>query len=227
MTPEERLTYAKSLYNDEDYLDALNEFQSLLLQYPGNSIIDDAQYYLAMTRFKRGEYIMAAYEFSKLVKNMPASQYLADAQYMLAESYYRLSPNYSLDQKYTKKAIEEFQAFIDFFPTNAKVPEAEKKISEMNDKLAHKEYNSATIYEKMDDYEASLIYFSDVAETYHDTKYAPMAMYNKIKILLQKNRNDEALNEMSKFLEKYPDNSNAGEIKKLKTSLENKLSASK
>ena len=32
MTPEQRLTYAKSLYTDEDYLDALNEFQSLILQ---------------------------------------------------------------------------------------------------------------------------------------------------------------------------------------------------
>ena len=227
MTPDERLTYAEGLYKDEDYLDALNEFQSIILQYPGNAVIDDAQYYLAMTRFQRGEYIMAAYEFSKLIKNMPASQYLMDAQYMLAECYYQLSPNYTLDQKYTKKAIEEFQAFIDFFPTNPKVPEAEKKISEMNDKLARKEYNSAGIYEKMDDYAASLIYYSDVIETYHDTKYAPMAMYDKIKILLDKKRNDEALSEMSKFLERYPDNSNADEIRQLKTSLENKLSASK
>ena len=226
MTPDERINYAKSLYNDEDYLDALNEFQSLILQYPGNSIIDDAQYYLAMTRFKRGEYIMAAYEFSKLVKNMPASTYLADAQFMLAECYYELSPNYTLDQKYTKKAIEEFQAFIDFFPTNPKVTEAEKKISEMNDKLARKEYNSAGIYEKMDDYSASLIYYTDVIDTYHDTKYAPMAMYDKIKILLDRKRNDEALSEMSKFLDKYPNDSNADEIRKLKTSLENKLSAS-
>jgi len=226
MTPDERINYAKSLYNDEDYLDALNEFQSLILQYPGNSIIDDAQYYLAMTRFKRGEYIMAAYEFSKLVKNMPASTYLADAQFMLAECYYELSPNYTLDQKYTKKAIEEFQAFIDFFPTNPKVTEAEKKISEMNDKLARKEYNSAGIYEKMDDYSASLIYYTDVIDTYHDTKYAPMAMYDKIKILLDRKRNDEALSEISKFLDKYPNDSNADEIRKLKTSLENKLSAS-
>ncbi len=169
---------------------------------------------------------MAAYEFSKLVKNMPASTYLADAQFMLAECYYELSPNYTLDQKYTKKAIEEFQAFIDFFPTNPKVTEAEKKISEMNDKLARKEYNSAGIYEKMDDYSASLIYYTDVIDTYHDTKYAPMAMYDKIKILLDRKRNDEALSEMSKFLDKYPNDSNADEIRKLKTSLENKLSAS-
>jgi outer membrane protein assembly factor BamD len=227
MNADQHLAYAKSLYNDEDYLDALNEFQALILQYPGNSIIDDAQYYLAMARFKRAEYIMAAYEFSRLIKNMPASEFVQDAQYMLAECYYQLSPNYSLDQKYTKKAIEEFQAFIDFFPTNSKVPEAEKKITEMNDKMAHKEYNSASIYEKMDDYNAALLYYTDVIETYHDTKYAPLSMYDKIKLLLEKNRNEEALVEMSKFLQKYPDDSNAKEIQQLKISLENKLSASK
>ena len=84
-----------------------------------------------MSRFKRGELILAAFEFSKLIKNMPVSEFVPQAQFMLAESYYELSPNYTLDQKYTKKAIEEYQAFLDFFPANPSVPEAEKKIREL------------------------------------------------------------------------------------------------
>ncbi len=227
LSAKERLEYAQKLYNDEDYLEAVNELQAIILQYPGNEIIDDAQYLLGMTRYKRGEYILAAYEFSKLVKNMPASEFIPDAQYMLAESYFQLSPNFTLDQKYTKKAIDEFQAFLDFFPTHAKVPDAEQKLKILNDKLAHKTYNDAVIYEKMDYQTAALIYYNDVLEIYHDTKYAPMAMYNKIQILLDKNRNQEAEDEISKFIERYPDNSNVEELKKIKSSLENKLSASK
>ena len=69
-----------------------------------------------MTRFQRGEYILAAFEFSKLMKNMPASEFVPISQFMISECYYELSPNYTLEQKYTKKAIEEYQAFIDFFP---------------------------------------------------------------------------------------------------------------
>lgn len=224
---QQRLDKAIALYNDEDYLEAVNEFQSLVLQYPGNTIVDDAQYYLGMTRFKRSEYIMAAYEFSRLIKTMPASEFLPKAQYMLAESYYELSPNYTLDQKYTKKAVSEFQAFIDFFPTNAKVPEAEKKISELNDKLAHKVYNSAYIYGKLQDYKAALLYYEDVVETYHDTKYAPMALYNRIKILIDSEESGLALTEINKFLDKYPDDSRTEEIKKIKASIENNFSASK
>jgi outer membrane protein assembly factor BamD len=226
-TPDERLAYAMKIYNDEDYEDALNEFQAIVLQYPGNAIVDNAQFYLGQTRFKRGEYLLAAYEFSKLVKNMPASEFVPQAQYMLAECYYQLSPDYSLDQKYTKKAIEEFQAFIDFFPSNEKVPDAERKITLLNDKLAYKGLVIARIYTKLDYYKAALDYYDEVVETYHDTKYAPVASYEKIKLLVQLNRNSEALFEISKFIQKYPDDSNKDEILELKSTLENKLSASK
>jgi outer membrane protein assembly factor BamD len=227
LSSQERLSYAVRLYNDEDYELAINEFQGIILQFPGNAVVDDAQYYLAMSRFQRSEFILAAFEFSKLIKNMTASEFVPQAQFMLAECYYELSPDYSLDQKYTKKAIEEYQAFIDFFPVNPKVPEAEKKIRELNTKLAEKKYNSAMIYEKLEYFTAAMKYYDDVIETYHDTPYAPMALYNKINILRSRERNVDALNEISKFLQRYPNDQRAKEIENLKTSLENQLSASK
>ena len=49
MDPEKGLAYAMELYNDEDYLEAQKEFQSLVLQFPGSTITDDAQYYLGMS----------------------------------------------------------------------------------------------------------------------------------------------------------------------------------
>lgn len=227
MTPENRLSYAIKLYTEEDYLEAINELQALLLQYPGSSISDDAQFYLAKTRFAREEYIMAAFEFSKLVKNMPASEFVPESQYMLADCYYELSPDFNLDQKFTKKAIQEFQAFIDFFPTNEKVPDAEKKINELNDKLAKKTFSIAQIYEKLDYLKAAVIYYDDVIETYHDTPYASLAMYNKIKVLIERNENNKAVDEIDKFVEKYPDNNNIDELKNLKAKLENQLSSSR
>ncbi len=224
---EEKLAYAIKLYEEEDYEVAVNEFQAIVLQYPGNPVVDDAQYYLGMTRFQRGEYLLAAYEFSKLVKNMTASEIVPQGQFMLAECYYQLSPHYSLDQKYTEKAIEEFQAFIDFFPSNEKVAEAETKINELNEKLAFKSFENAKIYERMEYYTAALIYYNNVLEIYHDTPYAPMAMYNKIKLLVDRDRNKEALAEISKFIQRYPDDARLQEIQELKALLENKLSAAK
>lgn len=216
---DEHLAYAMKLYNEEDYLKAIDEFQNIMLQYPGKEVADDAEYYLGMSYFNRGEYILAAYEFSKLIKNIPASEFVPVAQYQLAQSYYKLSPPYQLDQKYTEQAIDEFQAFIDFFPMNEKVPEAEQKIQELNTKLAEKTFKSAEIYQKMDYTTAAIEYYNIVVDNYHDTPYAPRALYNKIKLLLNKDREDEALMSINSFLEKYPDNRNADNIRALREPL--------
>lgn len=216
---DEHLAYAMELYNEGDHLTAIDEFQAIMLQYPGKEVADDAEYYLGMSYFQRGEYILAAYEFSKLIQNIPASEFVPDAQYQLAESYYKLSPAYQLDQKYTSKAIEEFQAFIDFFPTNARVEEAEKKINELNNKLAEKAFKSAEIYEKMAYYSAALEYYDIVVDNYHDTPYAPRALYNKIKVQLDRDENENALESINAFLEKYPQNQFAEDLQKLREPL--------
>ncbi len=213
LTADEYLAYAIELYNDENYDEAVTEFQSILLQYPASPVNDDAQYYLGLTYFGREQYLLAAYEFSKLIKDIPTSTFVADAQYMLAQSYYELSPPFQLDQAYTKKAIEEFQAFIDFFPADERVTEAESKIQEMNLKLAEKDFNAGRIYEKMDYNKAAIRYYQKTFETYHDTPFAPIALYRKIKIELNKLMVEEAMRDMNVFLNIFPDSKYAEEIK--------------
>jgi outer membrane protein assembly factor BamD len=216
LSPEDHYKYAFELFTDEDYQESLKEFQSILIQYPGSAINDDAQYYLGFTYFKRGEYLLSAYEFSKLIRDIPASTFVPDAQYMLAESYYQLSPNFQLDQSYSKKAIQEFQAFLDFFPANPRVEEAEAKIQEMNYKLARKEYNNALIYERMQFSIAAINYYQSVTETYHDTEFAPMALYRKIKLLISKDRITEAKKDIGTYLSKYPNTPEIDELKQLR-----------
>ncbi|HEX2960864.1 MAG TPA: outer membrane protein assembly factor BamD [Ignavibacteriales bacterium] len=219
MNADEHLNYAMKLFNDGDYMESINEFQAILLQFPGSAVTDQAQYYLAESHFKRGEYILAAYEYSRLIKDIPASKLVPQAQFQLAESYYKLSPDFQLDQRYTNKSVEEFQAFIDFFPTDPRVPEAEKKIKELNDKLAEKEFHTAEIYEKMEYYEAAIYYYNIVTDTYHDSKYAPSAQYNKIRTLVQIKENKTALKEIASFLQRYPSDGNVTAVKKLQETL--------
>lgn len=218
-TAEEFYNYLMKLYNDENYEKAVPEFQNFLMQYSGSAFTDDAQYYLGMTYFNKKQYLLAAYEFSKLIRNIPASPFVPDSQFMLAECYYRLSPPYPLDQSYTKKAIEEFQAFVDFFPVNKRAEEAEAKIKELTDKLAEKEYQSAYTYEKMSYSRAAIKYYANVADTYHDTKFGAMSLYRKIKIQIEKGMKEDALADITTYLSRYPDNPNARELQELELSL--------
>ncbi|MBK8945208.1 MAG: outer membrane protein assembly factor BamD [Ignavibacteriae bacterium] len=223
LTSEQHLEYARKLFLEEDYEEAIREFQSILLQYTGSQINDDAQYFLAFSYFKREQYLLSAYEFSKVIRDTPASEFVQDAQFMLAESYFQLSPHYQLEQSYSKKAIEEFQAFIEFFPTHPKVEEAEKKIAELYAKFAEKEYHSAMIYEKMEYFNAAIQYYENVKNTYFDSEFAPLAHYKLINLLILKNRKDEALRNIADYISKYPNDDNIDELKELNKELENSV----
>ena len=136
LTAEERFGMGMKEFQDENYIEAINEFSVVTLQFPGSSVSDDAQYYLGECRFLREEYLLAAYEYEALKRNMPASPLVPKAQYKIASSYYNLAPESPLDQAYTLKAIDEFQAFIEYYPTDSFVMEAEAKITELRDRLA-------------------------------------------------------------------------------------------
>lgn len=201
---EERYAHAKKLFDNEDYLEAINEFTVLTLQYQGASFAPDAQFSLAESRFRRGEYLLAAFEYGVVKRNYPASSRVQDAQYQLAECYYNLSPQSPLDQQYTKKAIDEYQTFAEYYPSDAKAARAGDRIKELNLRLAKKEYETARLYVKMEYTKAALFYMDDLIEKYHDTEFAPLAYLDKADLLLSRNKAEAAAIEIGKFLERYP-----------------------
>lgn len=204
MTPEQRFKHAKELFDDGSYLDAINEFTVITLQNQGSAVAPEAQYYLGECRFKRGEYLLAAFEYQVLRRNYPASPLVADAQYKLGLCYYELSPRSSLDQDYTHKAIDELQAFVEYYPKDPRVKDADEKIQEMTLRLAKKQYETARLYSVMEYYRAAIMSYDEVIEKYHDTEYAPLAYEGKIKLMMSRRHYREAKDEVDKFLTRYP-----------------------
>jgi len=223
LTAEDRFEAGKKKFDDEDYLEAIQDFQAVTTQYPGSAVADDAQYYLGEARFRRGEYLLAAHEYEMLKKTMQASPFLAISSYKIGLCYYHLSPKSPLDQEHTKRAIEEFQSFIEYFPTHELVQDAEAKIRELNNKLAKKDYDTAILYMKMESYKSATFYFDSVLEKFHDSEYAEAAHLGKIQALVARKRFDEAKVEVEKFLSKYPDSKQKNEIQRLENLINNQL----
>ena len=201
---EERFARAKALFDNEDYLDAINSFTVITLQFQGSQFASDAQFYLGECRFNRGEYLLAAFEYGMLKRSYPVSPRVPEAQYKLALSYYKLSPRSSLDQQYTRKAIDEFQSFVEYFPSHTLAPDADVKIKELNTKLAKKLYEAARQYVTLERYKAAIRYLDDIIETYHDTEYAPLAYLDKIEVLIDRKKYTEAASDLNRFLARYP-----------------------
>jgi outer membrane protein assembly factor BamD len=203
-TPDDRFAKAVARFDNGDYLEAINEFTVITLQYPGSSVAADAQFYLGECRFRREEYVLAAFEYSVLKRNYPASTRVPEGQYRLALCYYELSPRSSLDQEYTRKAIDELQAFVEYYPGNERATDAEEKIRELTNRLARKQYDTARLYAAMQYSRAALLSYDTIIEKYHDTDYAPLAYLEKAELLIDRERFTEAATALGQFITKYP-----------------------
>lgn len=204
LSAEERYDLGMKAFKDENYLDAIEEFKVVSLQYLGSKVADSAQFYLAECRYLRDEYILAAFEYDVLVRTMPSSIFVSRSRFRRATCFYKLSPNSILDQNYSKKAIDEYQAFLEYHPTDTLVSLAEQRISELNTKLAEKDYENGMTYMHMEYYKAATYYFDLVLDKYHDTQYAEPSYLKKAEALTNRKKFADAKETLEKFRTKYP-----------------------
>ncbi|MCF7810663.1 outer membrane protein assembly factor BamD [bacterium] len=210
--------YLKNKYDAEKFVDASEGLDFFTLNFSGSAYVDSAQYLLGMCHYHLKEYLLAADSFEELYRRFPRSKLVPDAMFKVGESYYQLSPKYQLDQSYTEKAIDNLQGFIDYYPEyTERVLETQKLIDICRDKLAHKDYASGVIYQKMKDYSSAVIYFRLVIEMYYDTEWAPLSVYQLgVSYALDK-QHEEAESAFRIFIAKYPEHT---WIPKVKTAME-------
>ena len=55
---EKYFEYAKTLFDQGKYLDAITEFTVITFKFSGNPIVDDAQFYLAESHFKTEDILL-------------------------------------------------------------------------------------------------------------------------------------------------------------------------
>lgn len=219
--PEEVYKEALRLFNDEEWLESSNMFNVIRLQYPASQWADDAQYYLAEIDYKKGDYILAAHSYNRLRSSFPGSEYSKECLFKTALCYYELSPPYDRDQDYTRKAIDAFNLFQRLFANDNMYADASNYITELRDKLGHREFFTAELYRKMNDPGASLVYYQAVIDDYPDTKYYEQSYFGKIEVLAQMKRRDEALGIIDLYKKLFADGRYLNEVKKTENELKN------
>jgi outer membrane protein assembly factor BamD len=215
--PEKAYMIAKASYDKKDYLDAIDEFSVIKLKYSGSNIIDKAVFYLGMSYYYNEEYILAVYEFESLMKSYPTSGLVEDAAFYSAMCYYNLSPDYALDQSYTKFALSSLQDYVELYPNGKNRAIAESRIMEMKNKLALKAYKSAEMYYELGSYKSSIVYYDYVLDEFFDSDYADDALYGKIQSLNKKKLYTEAFKEIERFEKRFPSSPLLPKVKALKS----------
>lgn len=171
-------------YEEEEYERAISFFRAVFTYGRANEWADDAQLYVARAYREQKRYVLAATEYGRFVELHRTDERVPQAEYERAMAYYRLSPQYQLDQTDSRRAISYFQLFLDRYPRHELADEAEAKVEELQNKLARKQYEAAELYERREMYEAAALSFESVFDQFPQTPWADEALLGAIRSYL-------------------------------------------
>jgi len=203
--------FAKDLYDKGKNYKAQIAFENLIYTYPGNAVIDSAQYFLAMSHYNQKDYAISAGEFQRLITSYGQSEFADDAQYQIGMCHFQMSPQYQLDQTETAIAIDEFRTLLSSYPTSSRVLDAKDRIKELEHKLSQKKYMTGRLYLKNREYEPALLYFSFVRDNYASTEWAIEAYYYSGVVYFYREEFDDAEQIFSNFKTAFSDHELASE----------------
>jgi len=226
---------AMRLYNKKSYNKALILFEDLSQKYRGRDGAQQLNYYYAMTLYNLKDYTTARYQFKVFADTYPTSEYAEECRYMSAYCYYLESPDPSLDQENTLKAIDALQLFINFYPKSERAIEATKYIAILRAKLEDKAFANAKMYYELGgyditNYKSAVIALKNAQIDFPDIKYAEemdllivKSQFNYAKNsteIRQEDRYNEAVTYASEFIESHPKSALLAEAKELKAESE-------
>lgn len=161
---------AKEFFENCDYASASPLFKDLIQSYSTSAKVEKVYFYFAYCDYKLEDYMLAAYEFRKIIEKFPRGKYSERAQFLLADSYFNSTPKYNLDQEYNQQAVEEFQVFLEKYPSSDKRQIANDKIDLLIEKREKKDFENAKLFYNTRDYKAALQSFQFVLNDFPDTK---------------------------------------------------------
>ena len=218
--------YKKAIeyYEDGEYVRSGTLLKEMVNIYRGTNRADKIYYYYAKSMVGQNDYLMAGHYFRTLVKEFPMSEYAEESYFMDGYCSYLLSPKARLDQTTTYEAIDALQLYVNLYPFNDRVEEANRLIDEMNDKLVYKAYLSARLYYDFDNYKAAVIALSSCLAEYPDSKYREELMFMLLesKYLLaigsifdkKQERLSSALDEYFSFIDEFPESKHVRDAEK-------------
>ena len=173
---EYKYAYAKKSFEAKRYAQAFTILTDLVPIFRGTPHAEESLYLLALSYYENKDYVSAGSYFKQYYQRYPRGQYAELARFYAGYGYYLDSPDAQLDQSETIRAMEELQAFLDYFPKSDKASIAQSAVFELQDKLVLKELENAQLYYNLgsymgNNYESAVITAQNAIKSYPYSKY--------------------------------------------------------
>ena len=225
-----KFEYAKRAYDQRKYLQAATVLNEVITPLRGGPKGEEALFLLGMSYYENKDYLNSGVYFKTYYNRYPKGKYAELARFYSGYGYYLSSPDSQLDQANTRKAIDELQGFLDYFPRSDKVTIAQNAIYEMQDKLTLKELQNAQLYYNLgnflgNNYQSAIITAQNALRAYPYSKYR-----EDFEMLILKSKFQEAnqsvsekqderfrdvIDEYYSFINNYPNSKNTKEAENI------------
>lgn len=165
------------------YLDASDQYQELLDQYPLNPYAEEALLKNAYGHFMEENYVEAIALLKDFERAYPTSPHMPFVKYFLGIANYTQIRSLDRDQAVTRRADAFFQDVIDRYPESAFVLHAEDKSRAARDILAQHELYVAEFSRKRGNDAATKARLRGLIEQYSETDATVQALDSLARIL--------------------------------------------
>jgi outer membrane protein assembly factor BamD len=171
---------ANALYEKGKYAKAIRLYEQVAPALRGKPQAERIFYFYSKSYYNSKQYYLAGYQLESFVASYPKSEKVEEASYLGAESFYYLSPVYSLDQTETEKALEKLQKFINTYPDSEYLPQANVHVKELREKMEKKAYEIAKQYNTISDFKGALKALEIFIADYPGTPYKEKALFYRL-----------------------------------------------
>jgi outer membrane protein assembly factor BamD len=219
-----KIERAKEYYEKHQFYRTKTALAEVKINCSGHLSMDTVLYILIKSNLETKNAIEARMDVEVLIQDFPNSPFNEEAHFLLGFCSFTESESYERDQVKTREAINEFKEFIVNFPKSAYTDSAHHYIKICQEKLAKKEIMNARFYEKIDQYDAAIVYYKFIIKDFPDSKNITNCRFALYRNLMKTSRPKEAKTVLQGILSSETDEVSKRKAKNLlnKLTLSNK-----
>jgi len=195
-SPADQLRIARMRYDRKEYGEAIELLNGYIQFRADAPDLDEAHFLLGMCHVQQRAWPLATGEFIVVTSDYSDSPRLPDAHYWLGVSYWRQARPALYDQDPTRRALAQWNRFLQLYPDHPRADEARAMQQEGRDRLAEKAIKNGRLYMTLKQWSPGLYYFDEIIREYPESKWVDWARVGRGEALGGLRRRDEAVAEL-------------------------------
>ena len=156
----DKFAEAKKEFDKKNDAEAQTKLRDISVSCAGYDVVEEAQWLLGESHYRTEQWLEAETEYGILVQNFERSKHAEEARWKICRASWNEAPPWDRDPSLTQKAMEREESFLLDYPKGRWSDSARTDLADLTARMAERRFETARLYQKMDEPQAATIYFN-------------------------------------------------------------------